>query len=459
MGVRNVLLLTVDSLRYDRVLGMDEVNERAPTLNRLADEFVSFEQAVANGPNTPSSFPTILTSTHPLMYGGYRYLDEQRPFVSETLRSAGLHTVGYHSNPHLGPEKNYNHGFETFNDGGESDDDARSLKNFVDEHLDPDGLLYRMLRRGFHLFQMTADTSAYARAPAITERATDWLDEQWDGDQPFFMWLHYMDVHYPFAPPDEYMEKQGLEPLSTRRKASLNGMMQENPDDLTSKDVEDLLALYDGEIRLVDETIQGLLDDLEARDVLDETAVFVTADHGEAFGEHDRFGHHPYLYDELLRVPLLARLPDSEPARIDEQVSLLDLGPTFYDLLDVETPGAVQGESLLSLLPEDESDDGDGDADGRVALCTGQGGQTLACRTDRWKCFWRVEDEVVELYDLHADSGELTDVSDDNPDVADRFRGRMEAYLDEADATDISLPEVEESDEVKQRLEDLGYVD
>lgn len=68
------------------------------------------------------------------MYGGYRYLDEQRPFVSETLRSAGLHTVGYHSNRHLGPEKNYNYGFETFNDGGESDD-ARSLKNLVD-HLD-----------------------------------------------------------------------------------------------------------------------------------------------------------------------------------------------------------------------------------------------------------------------------------------------------------------------------------
>lgn len=480
MGVRNVLLITVDSLRYDRTLELDGAEDRAPTLNRLANEFVSFDQAVANGPNTPSSFPSILTSTHPLMYGGYRYLDEQRPFVSETFQEAGYRTVGYHSNPHLGPEKNYNHGFETFNDGGESDDDARSLKNLVDEHLDPDGILYRILRRGYHLFQMTADTSAYARAPAITERATDWFDEQWDGDKPFFMWLHYMDVHYPFTPPDEYLEKQGLDTFSTRRKASLNGMMQENPEDLTKEDVEDLLALYDGEIRLVDETIQDLLDNLEAMDILDETAVFVTADHGEAFGEHDRFGHHPYLYDELLRVPLVARLPDTEPARVDEQVSLVDLGPTFYDLLGVETPKNVQGESLLPLLTGDEdeiadnadADEGksadeetneenveESDADERLALCTGQGGQTLACRTDRWKCFWRVDDEVVELYDLHDDPEELTDVSDDNPKVVDRFRERMAAYLDEADATDVGLPEVEESDEVKQRLEDLGYVD
>jgi len=477
MGVRNVLLITVDSLRYDRTLELDGAADRAPTLNRLADEFVSFDQAVANGPNTPSSFPTILTSTHPLMYGGYRYLDEQRPFVSATFQDAGYRTVGYHSNPHLGPEKNYNHGFDIFNDGGESNDDARTLKNLVDEHLNPDGFLYRLLRRGYHLFQMTADTSAYARAPEITEQATDWFDEQWDGDQPFFMWLHYMDVHYPFTPPDEYMEKQGLDTLSTRRKANLNGMMQETPEDLTDEDVADLLALYDGEIRLVDETIQRLLDDLESRDILEETAVFVTADHGEAFGEHDRFGHHPYLYDELLRVPLIVRAPGLADERVDDQVSLLDLGPTMFDLVDLETPAAMQGTSRHDLLTgerdgnegitgdtavETRSDEADKESaveTADVALCTGLGGQTLACRTEHWKCFWRVEDGIVELYDPSEDPGELQDVSDQHEDVVARFRERMDTYLEEADTTDVTLPDIEESDEVKQRLEDLGYVD
>jgi arylsulfatase A-like enzyme len=454
MGLSNVILITVDSLRYDRALGMPGSAARAPTLNGLAAEFVSFDQAVANGPNTPSSFPTILTGTHPLMYGGYRYLDEKRPFLSETFRDAGWTTVGYHSNPHLGPEKNYNHGFDTFNDGGENDNEARTLQNIVDKYLDPDGRLYRLLRRGYHLFQMTADTSAYVRAPTITDRGIRWLDEEWDGEQPFFMWLHYMDVHYPFTPPDEYLEKQGLETLSTRRKANLNGTMQENPEELTDNDVADLLSLYDGEIRLVDETIDRLLTDLENRGILDETALFITADHGEAFGEHGRFGHHPYLYDELLRVPFIIRAPGLANERVDDQVSLIDLGPTIFDLVDIETPAAMQGRSRYELITGEQSG-----YDDDIALCTGQGGDTLACRTTRWKCLWRVEDSVVEVYDLSKDPEELDDVSDDYDDVVSGFRDRMEAYLDEADATDVSLPEVEESKEVKQRLEDLGYMD
>ncbi|MBX0303034.1 sulfatase [Haloarcula salinisoli] len=459
MGVRNVILITVDSLRYDRTLGMPDSATRAPTLNRLAEEFVSFDQAVANGPNTPSSFPTILTGTHPLMYGGYRYLDEQRPFLSETFRDAGWTTVGYHSNPHLGPEKNYNHGFDTFNDGGEDDDDAWTLKNFVDERLDPDGLLYKLLRRGYHMFQMTADTSAYVRAPEITDRATRWLDEEWDGDQPFFMWLHYMDVHYPFTPPDEHLEKQGLETLSTRRKANLNGMMQENPEELTDDDVADLLSLYDGEIRLVDETIERLLDDLETRGILDDTAIVVTADHGEAFGEHDRFGHHPYLYDELLRVPLIIRAPGLTNERVDEQVSLIDLGPTMFDLVDIETPERMQGVSRAPCISSTTmGTDLDAPVGGEeMALCTGRGGKTLASRTDRWKCFWRTADGVIELYDLMNDPDELEDVSDHHPAVVDEHKTQMQTYLDEADATDITLPEVDESEAVKQRLEDLGY--
>src|SRR6056297_2262527 len=116
MAVSNVLLVTIDSLRYDRALDSDRPVEPAPTLSRLATDGFSFTRAFANGPNTPSSFPTILTGTYPAMYGGYRYLDERRPFLSETLRDGGMTTVGYHSNPHLGPEKNYNHGFDTFND-------------------------------------------------------------------------------------------------------------------------------------------------------------------------------------------------------------------------------------------------------------------------------------------------------------------------------------------------------
>lgn len=452
MPVSNVVLVTIDSLRYDRAIASDRPADPAPTLSRLADDGFLFENAFANGPNTPSSFPTLLTGTYPSMYGGYRYLDERRPFLSATLGEAGMRTVGYHSNPHLGPEKNYNHGFDTFNDGAEDDDDARTIKNFVDEHVPADSWLYSILRRGWHYLTMTTDTSAYAPAGEITDRAIDWFETDWDGESPYFMWLHYMDVHYPFTPPDRFLEEIGVEPLSTRRTADLNGRMQEDPDSLTEEDRADLLDLYDAEIRYMDHNLDRLLSKLEAQGAREETAVVVTADHGEAFGEHDRYGHHPYNYDELVHVPLVFDVPGREGRTIDQQVSLIDVPPTLYDLLGVETPEAVQGNSLEPLLAGRDREEG-------VVICTASGGDMLATRTPEWKLLWDREEDVVELYDLAADPGETTDVSDENPDVVERFRGLLEDHVAEARATDTELPDVEESDDVKQRLEDLGYVD
>ncbi|WP_299263747.1 sulfatase [Halorientalis sp.] len=452
MSVSNVVLVTIDSLRYDRALQSDRAAPPAPTLSRLARDGFCFDRAFANGPNTPSSFPTLLTGTYPAMYGGYRYLDGRRPFLSATLQDAGMRTVGYHSNPHLGPEKNYNHGFDTFNDGAEDDDDARTIKNFVDEQVPSDSRLYRILRRIWHYVTMTTDTSAYAPATEITDRAIDWLETDWDGDSPYFMWLHYMDVHYPFTPPDRFLRDIDVDPLSTRRTADLNGRMQEDPDSLTAEDRSDLLDLYDGEIRYMDHNLNRLLEKLETQDARENTAVVVTADHGEAFGEHDRYGHHPYNYDELVHIPLVFDVPGREGRQIDQQVSLIDVPPTLYDLLGIETPEAVQGRSLEPLMTGEDRED-------RVVVCTASGGEMLATRTPEWKLLWDRKADTVELYHLTEDPGEKHDVSAESPEIVEQFRALLEDHVAEARATDTDLPEVEESDEVKRRLEDLGYVE
>jgi arylsulfatase A-like enzyme len=452
MAVENVLLVTIDSLRYDRALASDRATEPAPTLSALASSSYSFTEAYANGPNTPSSFPTLLSGTYPMMYGGYRYLDERRPFLSETLRNTGMTTVGYHSNPHLGPEKNYNQGFETFNDGAEETEDANTIKNFVDERVPSDSRLYSVLRRIWHYLTMTTDTSAYAPATEITDRAIDWFEGEWDGETPYFMWLHYMDVHYPFTPPDRFLEEIGVDPLSTRRTADLNGRMQEEPESLTEADRSDLLDLYDGEIRYMDHNLNRLIEKLEAQGAREDTAIVVTADHGEAFGEHERYGHHPYNYDELVHVPLVFDVPGRESRRIDQQVSLIDVPPTLYDLLGVETPEAVQGRSLEPLMAGEDRQEG-------VVICTSRGGDMLATRTPQWKLHWDRKEDEVKLYNLETDPCECTDVSEAEPTVVDRFRDILENHVAEAHETDTDLPEVEESEDVKQRLEDLGYVD
>lgn len=447
--MNNILIISVDSLRYDRVANEDEDIEFG-FYQRSNYSKADFTNAVANGSATASSFPSILTSTLPLMYGGYNYLNEGRPFIAETLNQAGFKTVGFHSNPHLGSKQNYDAGFDIFNDSAEGSDSIATIKDRIERRLNPDSGIYSLLRRVWHYFTLTTDSSAYAKAPTITENALDWLEDEWHEEEPFFMWLHYMDVHYPFQPPEQFLKELGIDPLSKRRVAELNGKMQENPDELTKEDVDDLLKLYDGEIGFTDHYIGKVLDELEKQNILDETIVVITADHGEAFGEHGRFGHHPYLYDELLRVPLIVHVPGLESRTVDRQVSLLDLGPTLYDLLDIDTPDAVQGTSFAPLLRGEEMEE-------EVAIATGKSGGTLACRTSEWKCFWQVEENKVELYDLQKDPDELNDVSRDHPELVTEFREQMEAYLEAAEETDIDLPNIETNTEVEQRLRDLGY--
>jgi len=441
MAAQNVLVITVDSLRTDTYRTAVD-GDGAPNVAALSRNASEFRQVIANGPNTPSSFPSILTGTHPLMHGGYRYLDETRPFLSSTLRDSGYSTIGYHSNPHLGPEKNYNHGFDVFNDGEEDRDDANTLINFVDENLSSDSRLYSLLRRLWHVFGAATGASAYERAESITDDALDWLAD-WNGEQ-FFMWIHYMDVHYPFQPPDEYLEAIGQEPLSARRVANLNDAMEESPESLTERDVEDLKALYRGELHYVDHNVGRVLDALTEQGARDETMIVLTADHGEAFGEHGRWGHHPYMYDELLRVPLIVDEPGREPGTNDTQVSLIDLFPTICDACGVERPDGLQGENLF------EKESG-------VELATSAGGQRLAARTPEWKCLWHVVEDETELYNLESDPRETRDVSDEHPDVVDQFNGALRDYREAARSTDTDLPEVEESEAVKQRLRDLGY--
>lgn len=459
MTTPNVLLVTIDSLRADHLSTTEYERETTPVADALADDGVHFTQAIANGPSTRSSFPSILTSTYPLMYGGYTYLSDNRPFIARTMSEAGYETAAFHSNPHVGAPQNYDTGFNTFNDTAEGSEEMASLKDRVERHLDPNGLLYRFLRRAYHLASMATDSAAYARASTINENAINWLTKQRDPNEPFFLWVHYMDVHYPFQPPEESMRELGLEPLSNRRVADLNGRMQEEPESLDEADKEDLLKLYDAEIRYTDHALGELLDQLERLGVRDGTAVIYCADHGEAFGEHGRYGHHPYLYDELLKVPFIIDAPEISASSCDKQIELVDIGPTVYDLTGVDTPAAIQGTSVIETLNDPNADE--------TAIAAASGNNIVAknvdewkyfaCRTPNWKCFWRIADEEVELYDLNEDPDELQDVSQQKPEVVDRLRGHIEDNLAEARATELDLPEIEHSETVKQRLQDLGY--
>jgi arylsulfatase A-like enzyme len=260
-----------------------------------------------------------------------------------------------------------------------------------------------------------------------------------------------MDVHYPFNPPKTAIEELSFTPLSKRRVVNLNGKMQESPEELTEEDIQDLLKLYDAEIRYTDSQIGRVLDTLEKSGILENTIVIITADHGEAFGEHDRFGHHPYPYDELIKVPLIIAGPGVESTTVNKQVSLLDLAPTVLDLVGAETPDSMEGQSFAPVLSGDDLDD-------RTAMTISDNGTIFGCRTAEWKYITRIDGKESILFDLASDPTESNNLTKDVPEVMEQFEATIAEYRASIDHSDATA-NVEYSPEARQRLADLGYVD
>lgn len=455
----NVLLVTIDSLRADRVLADDDLT---PTIDGLAAEGVDFPQAITHGHGTPVAFPAILTGTYPMLYGGCSRLSPERPVLARTLREVGYETVAFTSNPHLFDKYGYGVGFDQFNEyreTGDASEDAHSLleriRLTVQPYLDNGSRLYDLGRRLYYFLLTATDERPYAPADEINEHVVDWLDGR-DWDDPFFAWVHYMDVHYPFYQDADVLSAIGADSIPVARQRRLNRLMNESPDELTDADVDDLATLYDAETYFTDAQLGHLLDALRARDLYEETLVIVTSDHGEGLGEHGGFGHYKALYEELVRVPLVMHVPGQQPATVESQVGLADLAPTVLDYLGEPTERPFSGSSLRPLVetPGTEREDG--------RHVVGHG-DPLGVRTERWKYVWWDRDgdapTDAELFDLAADPEETTDVSDDHPDVVEAFDEYLAAHVHHAEETADGLgdaePEVDE--ELEAQLEALGY--
>ncbi|MEF8867312.1 MAG: sulfatase [Haloarculaceae archaeon] len=419
MAVESVLLLTVDALRADHCgfAGSDRVT--TPFLDSLAAEALVFESAFAVGPGTPSSFAALFSSRYPLEFGGYEGFSAARPSLPEHLHRRGVTTAGVHSNPYLSRHYGYDRGFDHFEDSFEEADEPGLLDRVKTEAgalLSRNETAYRLGRRLF--LAVFDEEKPYVDATETTDRVLDRLS---DAPDRSFCWAHYLDVHEPYLPPGEHLDRE----LSPGRVEALNDRVQTDDPDLGEGDLADLEALYDGELRYVDAELRRLFEELEARGRLEDTAVVITADHGEEFLDHGRLGHHPRLYDELLHVPFLVWLPPGArdeldaPAsgRVSGQVSLLDLAPTVTDLLGIDPAPRFGGRSVLResghpVVSEVSNPHGVLKIDERF--------RRRSVRSEGWKLV--VGPDGEELYDLEADPDELEDLREARPDRAAELR-------------------------------------
>ena len=375
----NLLLVTIDALRADHLSSYGYGRPTTPRLDGLARAGVRFASAFANAPMTKPSLPQMLTSRY--------FPDATHPTLASLLFAGGVPLT-------------------------------RAI-------LNNDYLALWLMFEGRDAFDAT--TMAPLRAEHLTSAALRWLDRA-RGDR-FALYLHYLDAHtayqVPGAKAGRFVDPGYAGPIGLRF-ADTEGARAGR---YTGAERTRIVDLYDGAIRYVDDEVGRLLDGLEARGLLENTLVVVTADHGEELWDHGAFFHGQSLHDELLHVPLIVKLPHGEGAGtvVSRLVELVDVVPTIGAVMGLPVPEGVAGENLLPLVQRGGTD---GQAVVFARAANAEFPYRFALRTPTHKLIVSVEDGAEQLYDLERDPLERTNLAG-RPDVAavlDDLRARLAGF-------------------------------
>jgi arylsulfatase len=410
-----LVLITIDTLRADRIGAYGWPRGTSPEIDALALESTLFETAVPTCSSTAPSLASLLTGSHRAthrVFGNGWVLPGEAETLAEILKARGYRTVARMANPGIDASTGFAQGFDDF---------------VIPADLERNGP--GMLEGG----PLVADV----------ERVVQGL-----GREPFFLWIHFMDTHGPYFPPREVRER--FPPADYRWPGDPDalpigagnfglGMIPryQAVDDETSP--ASYRARYDAEVRYADDHVGAIVRSLRARGLWDSTLFVLTADHGESLGEHDYyFAHGWYVSDDELRVPLLVHGPGiPHGRRVRQTVSLVDVAPTALDFLGLDRLPPMEGQTLRPLF---EADGPDRDTfaqtsygEGLAALRAGpmkyvfKPSRAAGTRPTSDPPFGDASQEW--LFDLASDPGEVTNLVESRRDVAAAMRGRLQAWL------------------------------
>jgi len=433
----NVLLVVVDTLRADRLGCQGNDAGLTPSMDRAAAAGVRFTRASAHSPWTLPSIASLLTSRHPSSHrageklGAFRFstLSEGIPTLQERFAEAGYRTSAVINVDFLSASFGMTRGFQTID------------------------------------FATSRTNSETRDATRTTDAALDRLEA---AGEPFFLLVHYFDPHLQYDPPAAFRRqhalpndrsgRDGLFGSKTEMTALRNGRIR-----LAPAILERLEALYDGEVAYTDREIGRLLDGLSGLGLEDSTLVVITADHGEEFGDHRGFEHGHTLYEELLHVPLIMRLPGGLPEGrvVKSAVRLIDLAPTVLELAGLAPVESFAGESLIPLVQGDEAGDRPVFAEGNF-----WGPDLYSWQSDGFKLILRPgkgkePSERAELYDLGQDPAEQLNIAGTSARRREEMLADLQWIRDRSSAGDEAREQgtVDLDAEQVRRLRALGYLE
>jgi arylsulfatase len=322
----NVIIVLVDTLRADHMSTYGYTRPTTPYLDTLAETSFVFERARSQAACTFPSVNTLFTSRYAFDYyqlpEGEMGIPDRFPTIAELLHDQGYATAAVSASP--------------------------IVRVTPSDHNPSAGF-----GAGFDVFD---ETCLWDTAACVNLRAQKLLA---DLEEPFFLYLHYMEPHSYYDPPPDYQrvfagDYEGHDFIAAGNPVPIEDMLfADGPQlDISDADIQHLVDLYDDEIRYFDSQFQSLAQQLESSDLLDRTVFLFTADHGEEFMEHGQMGHCRGVWDTLTRVPLIIRLPGGgDGARISAPVQLVDVLPTVLDLLQVPSDQlALEGASLRPIF-------------------------------------------------------------------------------------------------------------
>ena len=396
----NIVLITIDTLRADRLGCYGYRRAYTPVIDKLAADGLRFSRATAQVPLTLPSHYSILTGTLPLEDGVQDNSTgnvDGPPLVSQILKKDGYQTAAFVSSYVLDSSFGLDRGFDTYSDK-------------------------------FDVSLVASSDLSSLRWPAetVVHRSIDWIGK---AHAPFFVWIHLYDLHTPYSPPERFRQ-----------------MFPQSP--------------YDAEIAYVDSSIGTLLSFLRAKGLSKNTDIVLTADHGEGLGDHQEPGHGYFVYESTLHVPLVVWLPKLGTAGrvIDRLVESIDIAPTLLRLAELPSETAMQGEALCEVSNAMECARNDSERWAYFESMYPQrefGWAPLrGVKNDRFKY---IDAPRPEFYDLRSDREEQHNLYDERPAIAAEMKQKLDSVVLEY-AHEPAARRAEFSPESQKRLAALGYL-
>jgi arylsulfatase A-like enzyme/Flp pilus assembly protein TadD len=397
-AARNIVVITIDTLRADHLGCYGYKQIRTPNLDSLANDGIRFERAFTPVPITLPAHTVIFTGTYPTLNGMHDFsgnrLGTEPPTLAEILKEHEFTTGAVVGSAVLDSRFGLNRGFDFYYDHFE-------FNRLQEANLD------EMERPG----------------NVVADKALEWLGQNYQ--KRFFLWMHLYDPHHPYRPPAPYDEEYKSHP-------------------------------YDGEIAFADAQVGRLLTFLKQKGLYDNTLIVLSGDHGEGLGEHGEQTHGFFIYNSTLHVPLIVHLPSkAAPRSVNTLVSLADIAPTILDVLKIGIPRQVQGQSLLTLLSDKRSPDSRSlYAETFLPRLHFNWSELRGLELDKYHF---IDAPKPELYDLSKDPHELENLFSQKKAVSEQMKAKLDTLIREYTPGAELAEKTALDPALMERLKSLGY--